>query len=225
MFLPLHDRNPIKHIQFPFVTYGLIGINLFVYMLQATQPIYEFNATVISLGIIPVELLGRSLNAGIPDWQTLVTYQFLHGSWLHVLSNMLFLWIFGDNIEDALGHVKFVIFYIVCGIGAGLAHAVFNAGGYGPLVGASGSVAGLMGAYIVLFPHARVYVLFRIVIPIPLPLPAVWMLAAWFGVQLFSLVAAGDQPIAWWAHIGGMIIGAALVVPLRRREVELFGGR
>jgi membrane associated rhomboid family serine protease len=225
MFLPLHDRNPIKHVQFPFVTYGLIAINVFIYMLQATQPVYEFNATAISFGIIPVELFGRSLNAGIPDWWTLVTYQFLHGSWIHVLSNMLFLWIFGDNIEDALGHTKFVIFYLVCGIGAGLAHAVFNANGYGPLVGASGSVAGLMGAYIILFPHARVYVLFRIIVPIPLPLPAVWMLAAWLGVQLFSLAVAGDAPIAWWAHIGGMAIGAALVVPFRRKEIELFGGR
>jgi membrane associated rhomboid family serine protease len=121
--------------------------------------------------------------------------------------------------------VKFVVFYLVCGIGAGLAHAVFNAGSFGPLVGASGAVAGLMGAYIMLFPHARVYVLFRIVIPIPLPLPAVWMLGVWLAVQLFNLAVAGDSPIAWWAHIGGMAIGAGLVVPLRRRDIELFGGR
>lgn len=224
MFLPLHDRNPIKHIHFPVVTYGLIGINLIVFLLQSTQPVYEFAATTISMGVIPVELFGRSLNAGIPDWQTLITYQFLHGSWLHVLSNMLFLWIFGDNIEDALGHMKFLLFYLVCGIGAGLAHAIFNMGSYGPLVGASGAVAGLMGAYIVLFPHARVYVLFQIVIPIPLPLPAVWMLGAWLAVQLFNLAVGGDELVAWWAHIGGMAIGAALVVPLRRRGIELFAG-
>ena len=138
---------------------------------------------------------------------------------------MLFLWIFGDNIEDALGHVKFVVFYLVCGIAAAFAHAIFNAGSFGPLVGASGAVSGLMGAYIVLYPHARVYVLFRIIIPIPLPLPAVWMLAVWFGTQLFNLALAPDAPVAWWAHIGGMAVGAALVVPFRRREIELFGGR
>ena len=162
---------------------------------------------------------------GVPEWWTLITYQFLHGDWLHVLSNMLFLWIFGDNIEDALGHVKFVVFYLVCGIAAAFAHAIFNAGSFGPLVGASGAVSGLMGAYIVLYPHARVYVLFRIIIPFPLPLPAVWMLAAWFGTQLFNLALSPDAPVAWWAHIGGMAVGAALVVPFRRREIELFGGR
>lgn len=225
MFLPLHDRNPIKHIQFPFVTYGLIGINLVVFLVQSVQSDLAFNATAASLGVIPVELFGTLPGTGVPEWWTLVTYQFLHGSWLHVLSNMLFLWIFGDNIEDALGHVKFVIFYLVCGAGAAVAHAAFNAGSFGPLVGASGAVSGLMGAYILLYPHARVYVLFRIIIPIPLPLPAMWMLAGWFAVQLFNLVIAPDAPVAWWAHIGGMAIGAALVVPLRRREIELFGGR
>lgn len=225
MFLPLHDRNPIRHIKFPYATYGLIAINLIAFLVQSVLTENAFNATAASLGIIPVELLGRVEGYGIPEWWTLITYEFLHGSWLHVLSNMLFLWIFGDNIEDALGHVKFVIFYLACGVGAGLAHALFNAGSFGPLVGASGAVAGLMGAYIVLFPHARVYVLFRIVIPIPLPIPAVWMLGVWFAVQLFNLVVAGDSPVAWWAHIGGMAIGAALVVPLRRRGIELFGGR
>jgi len=282
MFLPLHDRNPIKHIKFPYVTYGLIGLNLVVFLIQSVQSDGAFNATAASLGVIPVELFGiypgngvpewwtlvtyQFLHGGglhmlsnmlflwifgdniedalghvkfvifylvcgiypgngVPEWWTLVTYQFLHGSWLHVLSNMLFLWIFGDNIEDALGHVKFVIFYLVCGAGAAFAHALFNAGSFGPLVGASGAVSGLMGAYILLYPHARVYVLFRIVIPIPLPLPAMWMLAGWFAVQLFNLVIAPDAPVAWWAHIGGMAVGAALVVTLRRREIELFGGR
>jgi membrane associated rhomboid family serine protease len=225
MFLPLHDRNPIRHVKFPYATYGLIGINLLCFLIQSVLTARAFNASAASLGIIPVELLGVAPGSGAPEWWTLVSYQFLHGSWLHVLSNMLFLWIFGDNIEDALGHVKFVLFYLVCGAGAGLAHAVFNAGSYGPLVGASGAVAGLMGAYIVLFPHARVYVLFRIVIPIPLPIPAVWMLGVWFAVQLFNLAVSSDSFVAWWAHIGGMAIGAALVVPLRRRGIELFGGR
>lgn len=225
MFLPLHDSNPIKHVKFPYATYTLIGINLVVFLVQSVLPERAFNATAASLGVIPVELFGISVSRGVPEWWTLVTYQFLHGSWLHVLSNMLFLWIFGDNIEDALGHVKFVIFYLLCGVGAAFAHALFNASSYGPLVGASGAVSGLMGAYILLYPHARVYVLFRIIIPIPLPLPAVWMLAGWFAVQLFNLVIAPDAPVAWWAHIGGMAIGAALVIPLRRRGIPLFGGR
>lgn len=225
MFLPLHDRNPIKHIKFPYVTYGLIAINLVAFLMQTAQSEFAFNATAASLGVIPIELLGIIPGDGVPEWWTVVTYQFLHGGWLHVLSNMLFLWIFGDNIEDALGHVKFAVFYLVCGIGAAFAHAVFNSGSFGPLVGASGAVSGLMGAYILLYPHARVYVLFRIIIPFPLPLPAVWMLGAWFATQLFNLAVAGNAPIAWWAHIGGMAIGAVLVVPFRRKEIELFGGR
>lgn len=225
MFLPLHDRNPIKHIQFPFITYGLIALNIIVFVFQSAQSGVMFDRTAASLGMIPVELFGIAPAYGFPEWGTLVTHQFLHGSWLHLLSNMLFLWIFGDNIEDALGHVKFLVFYLVCGVGAAFCHALFNAGSFGPLVGASGAVSGLMGAYILLYPHARVYVLFRIIIPFPFPLPAVWMLLAWLGTQFFSLIVAGDEPVAWWAHIGGMAIGALLAVPFRRREVMLFGGR
>ena len=104
----------------------------------------------------------------------------------------------------------------------GLAHALQRPNG--PLIGASGAVAGVMGAYILLYPHARVFVLFRLVIPIPLPIPALWMLGVWVATQVFYLVSA-PEPIAWWAHIGGMAVGAALVVPFRRREIELFGGR
>ncbi len=161
----------------------------------------------------------------MPDQVTFVTYAFLHGDWLHLLSNMLFLWIFGDNIEDALGHAKFLAFYLACAVLAGLVHVAFNAESYGPLIGASGAVAGVMGAYILLYPHARVYVLFKIVIPIPLPLPAMWMLGVWIATQLFYAFAAADEPIAWWAHIGGVIAGAILVVPLKRKEVPLLGGR
>ncbi len=227
MFIPLHDSNPIRHVQFPVVTYGLIAVTVLVFVFQVSLPPYRFDEMAIGLGMTPVvvrDLVDPQV-IWVPDQLTLVTYAFLHADWLHLLSNMLFLWVFGDNIEDAMGHVKFLVFYLACAILAALAHMAFNFQSFGPLIGASGAVAGVMGAYIVLFPHARVYVLFKIVVPIPLPIPALWMLAAWFGIQLFYAVTAGDAPVAWWAHIGGMAAGALLAVPFKRREVMLFGGR
>jgi membrane associated rhomboid family serine protease len=227
MFLPLHDKNPIRYVSFPYVTYGIIALNLVVFLWQLAQSEAGFDEATIVFGMIPVVL--RDVVAGplpgFPDQVTLITYAFLHADWWHLLGNMLFLWVFGDNVEDALGHVKFVLFYLACAVLAALVHVAFNANAFGPLIGASGAVAGVMGAYILLFPHARVYVLFRIVVPIPLPLPAMWMLGVWLAFQLFYAFAAAGEPVAWWAHIGGMAAGAILCVPLKRHDVELLGGR
>jgi membrane associated rhomboid family serine protease len=154
-----------------------------------------------------------------------VTYAFLHADWLHLLSNMLFLWVFGDNIEDAMGHVRYLLFYLACAALAALAHLVFNFNDNGPLIGASGAVAGVMGAYILLYPHARVFVLARIVVPIPLPVPAFWMLGFWVATQLFYVLIGSDEPVAWWAHLGGFVSGVALAAIFRRRGVILLGGR
>jgi len=227
MFLPLHDHNPIRHISFPFVNYGLITITSLVFLVQSLLPAAAFDNFVVGFGMIPVVVrdLYPAPVAWLPDQTTLITYAFLHGDWLHLLSNMLFLWVFGDNIEDALGHVRYVVFYLLCAVGAGLVHLLFNANDFGPLIGASGAVAGVMGAYLVLFPHAKVYVLFRLVIPIPLPIPALWMLGVWIATQFFYIVAASEDGVAWWAHVGGIAIGALLVIPMRRRGVMLFGGR
>jgi membrane associated rhomboid family serine protease len=174
MFLPLHDRNPRSHIGFPYVNYTLIGVTILVFCVQAMLPPAAFDQAAINFGMIPIVVrdLYPQPVAWLPDWANLVTYAFLHADWLHLLTNMLFLWVFGDNIEDALGHFKYLLFYIACAVLAALAHLLFNLDGNGPLVGASGAVAGVMGAYIVLFPHARVFVLARIVWLIPLPVPA-----------------------------------------------------
>ena len=227
MFLPLHDRNPIRYVKFPFVAYSLIALNIVVFLWQPALSASGLQEATVSLGMVPV-VFTRGIDnpfQALPDQVTLITYAFLHADWIHLLSNMLFLWIFGDNIEDALGHVKFLLFYLACAALSALAHALFNASSYGPLIGASGAVAGVMGAYILLFPHARVYVLFRIVVPIPLPLPAMWMLGAWIGIQLFYAFTAPEAPIAWWAHLGGIAAGVLLCIPLRRRGVALLGGR
>jgi membrane associated rhomboid family serine protease len=227
MFLPLHDQNPIRHVKFPYVTYGLIGLNLVVFLFQLAMGNYGFEWFAVEYGMVPIVVRNvvEQPVAWLPDWANLVTYAFLHADWLHLLSNMLFLWVFGDNIEDAMGHVKFLVFYVLCAVLAGLTHIAFNFDSYGPLIGASGAVAGVMGAYILLYPHARVFVLLRIVIPIPLPIPALWMLGVWIATQVFYVVIGSQEPVAWWAHLGGIAAGALLAVPFKRREVPLFGGR
>lgn len=227
MFLPLHDQNPIKHVKFPYVTYGLLAANLLVFLFQLARPGYGFEWFTVEYGMVPVvvrDIVDQPV-VWLPDWANLVTYAFLHADWMHLLGNMLFLWIFGDNIEDAFGHVKFLIFYLLCAVLAALAHLGTHFDDYSQLIGASGAVAGVMGAYVLLYPHARVFVLFRLVIPIPLPIPALWMLGAWIATQIFYAFAASGEPVAWWAHIGGVAAGMLLAVPFKRREVPLFGGR
>ena len=227
MFLPLHDRNVIRHIRFPYVNYGLIAVTTLCFLLQSVLPPAVFDQATINFGMIPIVVrdVYPQPVPWLPDWATLLTYQFLHVNWLHLLSNMLFLWVFGDNIEDALGHAKFLLFYLACGVCAALAHLAFNLNDNGPLIGASGAVAGVMGAYILLYPHARVFVLARIVIPIPLPVPAFWMLGFWVATQLFYVLIDSEEPVAWWAHLGGFVTGVVLAALLRRRDVALRGGR
>jgi membrane associated rhomboid family serine protease len=228
VFLPLHDHNPIRHVKFPYITYGLLAANIGVFLVQLGTG-SGFDEFAITFAAIPSSAwAGAPIDRfpGLPDELSLITYQFFHADWLHLLSNMLFLWVFGDNIEDALGHVKFLLFYLLCGVLAALAYFAMAGSVGGWLIGASGSVAGVLGAYTLLYPHARVFVLFRIVIPIPLPrFPAVWLLAFWLGSQLFYIVIGSQEPVAFWAHVGGFAAGALLAVPFKRKEVSLFGGR
>lgn len=227
MFLPLHDRNPKKHIRFAYVNYSLIAITSLIFLIQYLLPERANNELTIYFGMIPVvvrDIVPAPL-AFIPDQLPLITYAFLHADWLHLLTNMLFLFVFGDNIEDAMGHFRYFVFYLATSILAAGAHLVMNLDSNGPLIGASGAVAGILGAYIVLFPHARVFVLAKIFIPIPLPVPAFWFLGFWIGTQFFYAIIASGGTVAWWAHIGGMISGAALALVFKRREVPLFGGR
>jgi len=227
MFLPFHDRNPILYIRFPTVNYALIACTCVIFGVQSLLPPAQFDAVVLNFGMTPAvltDLVPKSL-PWLPDEASLVTYAFVHASWMHLLSNMLFLWIFGDNIEDALGHWRYVLFYVLCAVFAALAYLAFNPAANGPLIGASGAVAGVMGAYVLLYPHARVFVLARIIIPIPLPIPAFWMLGFWFATQLFYALLGSSEPIAWWAHVGGLVAGLVLGLVMRRRSVPLFGGR
>ena len=219
MFLPLHDRNPIVNIRAPYVNYGLIAVTCLIFLVQVSLPPEGFDEMALGFGMIPIvvrDLVAEPI-VWVPDEVTLVTYAFLHADWMHLLSNMLFLWIFGDNIEDALGHLRYFLFYIACAVLAALVYLAFNFDSNAPLIGASGAVAGVMGAYALLYPWAQVFVSTRIVYYLPIPVPAIVMLGVWLAMQLFYAFAGSDEPIAWWAHVGGMAAGALLGLMLRRR--------
>lgn len=223
MFIPLHDSTPLKVIRFQVVTILIIAINTVMYAttgaFTSDQVMY---AVASGWGLVPGELTGMASSPlgydPVPEPFTLLTYQFLHGGWWHLISNMLFLWVFADNIEDAYGHVAFALFYLFCGVVAGLAHVAMSPSSVAPLVGASGAVSGVIGAYVVLFPRARVWVL--LFARIPIRIGAAWVLGGWLLLQFASLYLSpgdGEVQVAWWAHIGGFIAGFGVTFAIRRR--------
>lgn len=225
MFVPLHDENSLKAIRFQYVTIAIILLNVIVYLFEATR---LEEVAIAGFAIIPRELFDTSLlpipieGAGpmFPERLTLLTYMFFHGDILHLAGNMLFLWVFGDNVEDALGHFKFLFFYLACGIAGGLTHAMMEPSSEVPLIGASGAVAGVIAAYLMLHPRVRVWVL--ALKAIPLRISAAFALGIWILMQVVMVVLPQVGPTAWWAHIGGLVAGAVLVLFLRRPGVPLF---
>ncbi len=225
MFVPLHDENSLKSIRFQWVTILLIAINVIVYFLETAR----FDEVAIAgFAIVPKELFDTSLlpipvesvGPQVSERLTLLTYMFFHGDILHLAGNMLFLWVFGDNVEDAMGHLKFLLFYLACGVFGGLVHAWVDPTSEIPLIGASGAVAGVIAAYLVLHPRVRVWVL--ALKAIPLRISAAFALGLWILMQIVMVLVPQVGPVAWWAHIGGLIAGAVLVVFLRRPGVPLF---
>lgn len=228
MFVPLGDQNPIKRIRFQYVTLLLILANVLAYILKAASG--SEPALIASFAFIPGEFfqtLGTGTAAGpgdaiaVPEVATLLSYMFLHGDLIHLGGNMLFLWVFGDNVEDAMGHVRFFVFYLVCGVIAGLTHALMLPGSLDALIGASGAISGVVAAYLMLHPRVRVWVLaFKV---LPLNITAAWALGLWIVFQLAMVMIPQVGPTAWWAHIGGLIAGALLTPLMKNREVPLFG--
>jgi membrane associated rhomboid family serine protease len=216
--IPLRDSQPSRTT--PLVTIVLIALNAAIFLHEVTLDDYSRNYFVAQYALIPGRL----------QLTDLVTSMFLHGGWLHLIGNMWFLWIYGDNIEDILGRSKYILFYLACGIAAALVHVWFNPGSRIPTVGASGAIAGVMGAYMLKFPHSRIVTLIPIVIFFTtVEIPAWIILVYWFAIQLFSgvgnLAAAGNEGgIAWFAHIGGFVAGLLLILvlptkaPYRRYE-------
>ncbi len=252
VFVPLSDDNPLRKIQLQWVTGTLILLNVIIYGLELTPAGQSMAA---SFAIVPSELFTVGIVGGsargpfdviaVPEWMTLVSYMFLHGDLLHLGANMLFLWVFGDNVEDALGHARYLAFYLLCGVAAALVHAYMSPISKLPLIGASGAVAGVIAAYLLLHPHVRVWVLaFRV---IPLRITASLALGAWIATHVVMVVlqscgdslqfgqcvwrvvgphpttgAANGDGVAWWAHIGGLVAGVFFLLVLRPAGVELF---
>lgn len=229
MFIPLHDANDLKYIKTQHVTLLLLAANIgvFLYMWLAASTGASLQESYVALGFIPAVVndlaeLDPAL-VMVPEDVTYVTYSFMHANWLHLGSNMLFLWVFGDNIEDALGHVRYLFFYFACAIAGAFVHGVVFADSDGPLIGASGAVAGIVAAYLILHPRVRLWVLaFG---KIPLPLPAFIPLGVWIIVQFLLFFTEIGGTVSWAAHVGGILAGAVLVVVLRRDGVPLFDRR
>lgn len=235
--IPLSDQN--ENRQVPYVTYTLIALNVLVFLadimgVPAVQhwsmvPWSVMNGVRKELLMTPdgrliVDQFGQVVAQALPgigphpQWLTIFTSMFMHGGLLHILGNMWFLWIFGDNIENVLGHVKYALFYIACGVAAALAHIYSGPGSYIPTVGASGAIAGVLGAYLLLFPGNRVRTLIWIYFFVEVvQIPAVFLLAIWFIGQITGLLGSNTTAgggIAYWAHIGGFLAGIVLIVLL-----------
>jgi membrane associated rhomboid family serine protease len=226
MVIPLHDDNPTTTR--PYVTAGILIACVLAYLLKRLLLSEgEASDATQALGLVPAVLTGREMLppgiAVIPAWATAFTYMFMHGGFWHLAGNMLFLWIFGNNIEEAMGHTRFFIFYVACGVVAVFSQVLPNPGSVIPIVGASGAISGVLGAYMLLFPRARV------LLGLPLGFvnvefgrfPAIWVLATWFGMQIVMGFASRGG-IVFGTHIAGFIAGCALVTIFKRRHVPLW---
>jgi len=224
--IPLHDDNPTERT--PFVTIAFIVSCILVFLYQAAVPQQQGEIFVFQYGAIPALLFGEAdlpatMSIAIPAYATLITSMFLHGGWMHLLGNMLYLWVFGNNVEDVMGHARFLVFYLTCGVLAALSHAITDPSSTIPMVGASGAISGVLGAYILLFPRAHVLVF----------MPGIGMtriaagivLGMWFFMQLLSggmSMGSTGGGVAFFAHIGGFVAGMVLIGLFKRPEVPFF---
>jgi membrane associated rhomboid family serine protease len=231
-------RDTIQSRRFPLITYFLIVLNgiVFIYELGLSPEI--LNSVILKFGLIPARIMKPHFNVlmgfSSPGWISFLSSLFLHGSWLHVVGNMWSLFLFGDNVEDRLGHLRFLLFYVLCGVAAGLAHVIFHPASTLPTIGASGAIAGVMGAYFVLFPRSKIIVLFPILFyPLFLEVPAIFYLFIWFLTQIYSGAYALQQGqsnmggIAFLAHAGGFLAGLfflAFLLPRGKKKQRKWYG-
>ncbi len=211
--IPLRDTQPSRST--PVVTVAIIVVNVLLFLYQVSLDRFSLNHFIMEYGVVPDRL----------HYSSLLTSMFLHGGWMHLIGNMWFLWIFGDNVEDILGHGKYLVFYLLAGVVAALAQVVFTPGSRVPMVGASGAIAGVMGAYMIKFPHSRILTLIPVIVFFTtVEVPAFFMLLYWFAIQFFSGVGSiayshvSQGGVAFLAHVGGFIAGIVLILSMRTRE-------
>ncbi|MGB7025175.1 MAG: rhomboid family intramembrane serine protease [Candidatus Acidiferrales bacterium] len=226
--IPLKNLRPRAH--FPTVTLVLIVINFIVFFYQLTLDRSALQSFIMTYSMVPARAqlaLAHSQYTLAQGFLPLFTSMFLHAGWLHIIGNMWFLWLFGPNVEDRLGHIPYLGFYLVCGLGAGIAQMLFSLGSTIPGLGASGAIAGVLGAYVVFFPSSRILTLVTLFFWwFFARLPAVLFIGLWFAVQflsgLGSLGSAQAGGVAWWAHVGGFLLGMLLVSGMRRNQPEIY---
>jgi len=226
--IPIKDSNPTE--RFPLITVVFIVLNVLVFLYEISLGPGRGAAIMASFALVPAKLFHRVDVPGgpVPAALTVFTSMFLHGGVVHLAGNMLYLWIFGNNVEDAVGRLRFILFYVLCGAIAALGHALTDPLSRVPMVGASGAISGILGAYLLLYPGARVLTLFTLGFFIRMiEVPALVVLVFWFVFQfLNALMAAGQGGgIAWYAHLGGFIAGMLFIGIFKRRGVPFFGGR
>jgi len=223
IFLPLSDDAPLDHRFTPYGAWSAIGLCTVIFVLFQAEVILSLEpAFSLGFGLIPQVFSGHAeLSPDIRSAPTLftpITSLFLHGNILHLVGNMLFLWIFADNVEEAMGTPAFILFYLATGAAAGIAYALATPESSSPLIGASGAVAAILGAYLVLYPEVKVFGLALNILPVRIP--AFWFIAAWFVFQIGHALYDHDRSVAWVAHIAGLVIGALAVVALRIRPLR-----
>jgi len=225
---PLKDDNPTAIT--PVITWMLIAVNVMIFAYQASLGPRASQIFVYQFGAIPAVVTGDQSLPGnlvaVPPFLSVFTSMFLHGGFMHLIGNMWFLWIFGNNIEEAMGHLRYLAFYVICGLLASISHILSNAGSTIPSIGASGAIAGVLGAYLLLYPRAKVLTLIFLGFFIRLLyIPAGFVLGLWFIFQLLSGSMAGRQDaggIAFWAHVGGFVAGILLVGVFKRGDIRFF---
>jgi len=225
--IPLHDDNPTR--RFPLVTLTLIALNVAVFVFQLTLPRHglTLEGFFLRAGLVPYEIVNRvdvPPDGLVPVWATVFTSMFIHGGWLHIIFNMLYLWIFGNNVEDRMGRARFVAFYLLCGVAAAAAQVVVRPDALVPMIGASGAVSGVLGAYILLFPRAQVLTVITLVVFFPVVMVPAWvLLLAWFALNLLQAATTigAETGVAYFAHVGGFAAGLVLVWFFARRRPRL----
>ena len=225
--IPIADDNPARLT--PVVTWAIIALCVAVYVWERSFG-REMNALLNALGFVPASLFApqtlRATYMPVSQGFTILTSMFLHGGVLHVAGNMLYLWIFGNNVEDSMGHMRYLVFYLACGTAAALTLAFIDPTSRLPMVGASGAISGVLAAYVLFYPRARVTVVVPLgIIFYPFAITALWVVGLWFAMQLLSaaLTDPGQPGVAFWAHVGGFVAGIVLTPLLKSRGARLFG--